>query len=101
MSTLSGSRQPRIERNDAMVKIKVNGVERELDVDPAMPLLWALREELQITGTKFGCGVGVCGACTVHLDGTPVRSCVVPVSQTAGRNITTIEGRTAQRIFQR
>lgn len=77
-----------------MLKVKVNGLDRELDVDPAMPLLWVLRDELQITGTKFGCGVGVCGACTVHVDGTPVRSCSFPVSQAVGKNVTTIEGLT-------
>lgn len=75
-----------------MVKIKVNGEERTLDVDPAMPLLWVLRDELVMTGTKFGCGVGACGACTVHLDGVPVRSCGLPVSSAVGKNVTTIEG---------
>jgi len=75
-----------------MVKIKVNGEERTLDVDPAMPLLWALREELQLTGTKFGCGIGVCGACTVHLDGVSVRSCSTPLSEVGNRHVTTIEG---------
>lgn len=74
------------------MKIKVNGQERILDVDPAMPLLWVLREELGITGTKFGCGVGVCGACTVHVDGVPMRSCGLPVGNTVGKSITTIEG---------
>lgn len=75
-----------------MVKIKVNGEERALDVDPEMPLLWVLREELNMTGTKFSCGIGACGACTVHLDGVPVRSCSTPVSSAVGKNVTTIEG---------
>ncbi|MDR2839293.1 MAG: (2Fe-2S)-binding protein [Azonexus sp.] len=75
-----------------MVKIEVNGEQRILDVDPAMPLLWVLREELQLTGTKFGCGVGLCGACMVHLDGVPARSCSTSLAEVANRRITTIEG---------
>ncbi|MDR2187764.1 MAG: (2Fe-2S)-binding protein [Azonexus sp.] len=75
-----------------MVNINVNGEEHSLDVDPAMPLLWALREELQLTGAKFGCGVGLCGACMVHLDGVPVRSCSTPLAEAANRRVTTIEG---------
>jgi isoquinoline 1-oxidoreductase alpha subunit len=75
-----------------MVTITVNGEERQLDVDPAMPLLWAIRENLALPGTKFGCGIALCGVCTVHLDGRPVRSCVTPVSAAAGRRVTTIEG---------
>ena len=74
------------------MKLNVNGVERELDAPSDMPLLWALRDLLGLTGTKFGCGIAQCGACTVHLDGTPRRSCVTPVSAAAGRKITTIEG---------
>jgi isoquinoline 1-oxidoreductase subunit alpha len=70
----------------------VNGVVHELDVDPDMPLLWVLRERLSLTGTKYGCGIAQCGACTVHLDGKPVRACVTPVSSAAGKSITTIEG---------
>jgi isoquinoline 1-oxidoreductase alpha subunit len=70
----------------------VNGVQRTLEVDPATPLLWALREQLALTGTKFGCGVAQCGACTVLLDGHAVRSCVTPVASVAGRSVTTIEG---------
>jgi isoquinoline 1-oxidoreductase alpha subunit len=72
--------------------LRVNGVVHELDVDPDMPLLWALRERLALTGTKYGCGIAQCGACTVQLDGKPVRACVTPVSAAAGKSITTIEG---------
>jgi isoquinoline 1-oxidoreductase alpha subunit len=72
--------------------LSVNNTIHELDVEPEMPLLWALREHLALTGTKYGCGIAQCGACTVHLDGRPVRSCTVPVSAAAGKRITTIEG---------
>jgi isoquinoline 1-oxidoreductase subunit alpha len=72
--------------------LKVNGSERKVSVAPDTPLLWVLRDTLQLTGTKFGCGAGLCGACTVHLDGTAVRSCSTPISQTADKNVTTIEG---------
>jgi isoquinoline 1-oxidoreductase alpha subunit len=75
-----------------VITLKVNGEVRELDVDPEMPLLWALRDVLGLTGTKFGCGQAQCGACTVHLDGDAVRSCVTPVQRAAGREVTTIEG---------
>jgi len=74
------------------VKLTVNNQSHELDIDPNMPLLWAIRDHLQLTGTKFGCGMALCGACTVHIDGQAVRSCVTPVSAVAGKNITTIEG---------
>jgi isoquinoline 1-oxidoreductase alpha subunit len=74
------------------VKLSVNGEERELEVAPDMPLLWALRDHLELTGTKFGCGMALCGACTVHLDGQATRSCMTPVSAAQGRKITTIEG---------
>ena len=74
------------------IKFSVNNEPRELDVDPMMPLLWALRDHLQLTGTKFGCGMALCGACTVHVDGAATRSCVTPVSAVEGKNITTIEG---------
>jgi isoquinoline 1-oxidoreductase subunit alpha len=74
------------------IKLRVNGVERALDVDPKMPLLWVLRDVLDLTGTKYGCGQALCGACTVHLDGQVVRSCVTPVQRAAGRQVTTIEG---------
>ncbi len=71
--------------------LTVNGTKRSVDVDPDTPLLWALRDELDLTGTKFGCGIAQCGACTVHIDGVPVRSCVMPVSAVSGA-VTTIEG---------
>jgi aerobic-type carbon monoxide dehydrogenase small subunit (CoxS/CutS family) len=72
--------------------LTVNGKTRVLDVEPEMPLLWALREQLGLTGTKYGCGIAQCGACTVHVDGRPVRSCAVAVSVVAGKRVTTIEG---------
>jgi len=75
-----------------MAKFILNGAQVEIDADPAMPILWALRETLGLNGTKFGCGIAQCGACTVHLDGQPVRSCSTPVSAAEGRAITTIEG---------
>lgn len=74
------------------MKIKINGREQTLDIAPEVPLLWALRDHLQLTGTKFGCGKGLCGACTVHLDGTPVRSCQTAVSLAEGKEVVTIEG---------
>jgi isoquinoline 1-oxidoreductase alpha subunit len=77
-------------------ELEVNGSKVSIDGDPAMPLLWALRETLQLTGTKFGCGAAQCGACTVHLDGRAVRSCVLPVSAAAGKRVTTIEGLAGQ-----
>lgn len=75
-----------------MTKLNVNGKNVNVDVEDEMPLLWVLRDELGLTGTKYGCGVAVCGACTVLVDGQPVRSCVMPVSSMAGKKITTIEG---------
>jgi isoquinoline 1-oxidoreductase alpha subunit len=74
-----------------MVHLRVNGETRELDISTDTPLLWALRDVLGLTGTKFGCGIAQCGACTVHLDGTPIRSCVTPVGAIGDRAITTIE----------
>lgn len=74
------------------IRIRINGEERELDVDPEMPLLWALRDVLELTGTKYGCGQALCGACTVHLDGQVVRSCVTPVRRAEGKAVLTIEG---------
>ncbi|MBL8389890.1 MAG: (2Fe-2S)-binding protein [Hydrogenophaga sp.] len=74
-----------------MLKLNVNGKAASLDADPEMPLLWAIREDLQLTGTKFGCGMALCGACTVHLDGKPVRSCSTPLSAASGKKVITIE----------
>lgn len=74
------------------IKLTVNGQPHELDVEPEMPLLWVLRDELGLTGTKFGCGVAACGACTVHIDGVATRTCVTPVEAADGAEITTIEG---------
>ncbi len=75
-----------------MIQTTINGEPRQIEVDPATPVLWVLREQLGMTGTKFGCGIAQCGACTVHLDGQPIRSCSTPISEAAGRKITTIEG---------
>ena len=75
-----------------MITITVNGTPHQLDLEPDTPLLWALRDVVGLTGTKFGCGIAQCGACTVHIDGKPVRSCVLPVSAVRDRTITTIEG---------
>jgi isoquinoline 1-oxidoreductase subunit alpha len=74
------------------MKLTINGTERDIDAPSDMPLLWVLRDLLGLTGTKFGCGIAQCGACTVHVDGAPKRSCVTPVSAAAGKKITTIEG---------
>ena len=75
-----------------MIALRVNGQSVDVDADPVTPLLWVIREQLRLTGTKFGCGIAQCGACTVHLDGKAVRACVTPVRSAAGREITTIEG---------
>jgi isoquinoline 1-oxidoreductase alpha subunit len=75
-----------------MVKLTINGSTHSLDVAPDMPLLWVLRDHIGLTGTKFGCGIARCGSCTVHLDGEPVHSCITPVSEAIGREVTTIEG---------
>jgi isoquinoline 1-oxidoreductase alpha subunit len=75
-----------------MTTLSVNGNRLETDAPPNTPLLWVLRDHLNLTGTKFGCGAGMCGACTVHIEGQPVRSCITPVSVVAGKQITTIEG---------
>ena len=74
-----------------MTTLRVNGQEHDLDVPDDMPLLWALRDVIGLTGTKFGCGVALCGACTVHLDGRPIRSCITPVASAVGKSVTTIE----------
>ncbi len=78
-----------------MIELQINGETRQLDIEPDMPLLWALRNELGLTGTKFGCGIAACGACTVHVDGQAVRSCVTPVAAVQNTRITTIEGLSA------
>jgi isoquinoline 1-oxidoreductase subunit alpha len=75
-----------------MIPLVVNGKEHEVDVSPDMPLLWVLRDVVGLAGTKYGCGMALCGACTVHLDGEPVRSCVLPVSAAEGKKVVTIEG---------
>lgn len=74
------------------IRLTVNGIAREVDVEPDAPLLWVIRDELNLTGTKFGCGIGVCGACTVHMNGKALRSCSVPVGSVANSQITTVEG---------
>jgi len=80
-----------------MIKLTVNGKTHDLDVEGDTPLLWAIRDDVGLTGTKFGCGVGACGACTVLLDGEPMRSCMLPMSAVAGKSITTIEGLSADK----
>ncbi|EKO3916403.1 (2Fe-2S)-binding protein [Vibrio fluvialis] len=85
------------------VTLNVNGVDREIDATPDKPILWAIRDHLEMTGTKFGCGLAQCGACTVHLNGQPIRSCVTPIQAAVGQKITTIEGiqsRAAQVVQQ-
>ena len=79
-----------------MITLVVNGKPQRVDSAPDLPLLWAIREDLGLTGTKYGCGMALCGACTVHLDGTPIRSCVTPISAAAGKKVTTIEGLSPQ-----
>jgi isoquinoline 1-oxidoreductase alpha subunit len=78
-----------------MIRLKVNGVSRQFDGDPEMPLLWFIRDELRLTGTKYGCGMGLCGACTVHLNGAATRSCQVTMQRAAGKSVVTIEGLSA------
>jgi isoquinoline 1-oxidoreductase alpha subunit len=75
-----------------MITLTINGERHDIDVDPSTPLLWVIRERIGLTGTKFGCGIAQCGACTVHLNGSPIRSCVTPVQAAADQSITTIEG---------
>ena len=79
----------------AAFNLKINNKSYKVDADPKMPLLWAIRDLVGLTGTKYGCGIGMCGACTIHLEGNPVRSCSIPVSVASGKNITTIEGLSA------
>ncbi|MES2502390.1 MAG: (2Fe-2S)-binding protein [Pseudomonadota bacterium] len=83
-----------------MITLNINGKQQELDVQDDMPILWALRDVLHLTGTKFGCGMSLCGACTVHLDGQAIRSCITPVSAAVGKKITTIEDMQNQKIGQ-
>ena len=75
-----------------MIRLNINGTDHDIDADSDTPLLWVIREQVGLTGTKYGCGVAQCGACTVHIDGTAVRSCIMPASAAAGKRITTIEG---------
>jgi isoquinoline 1-oxidoreductase subunit alpha len=83
-----------------MITLNINGKQQELDVQDDMPILWALRDIVHLTGTKFGCGMSLCGACTVHLDGQAIRSCITPVSAAVGKKITTIEDMQNQKIGQ-
>ncbi len=82
-----------------MARLNINGKSYDFDVDPSTPLLWAIREQAGLTGTKYGCGIAQCGACTVHMDGAPVRSCSLPVSAAEGKKITTIEGLAANGVL--
>ena len=83
------------------MQLNINGRSQEVDVEPNTPLLWAIREQIGLTGTKYGCGIAQCGACTVHVDGVAVRSCVMPVSAVAGKRITTIEGLAAGNVLHK
>jgi isoquinoline 1-oxidoreductase alpha subunit len=84
-----------------MARFTLNGKAQEVDVDPGTPLLWVLREQIGLTGTKYGCGIAQCGACTVHIDGAAVRSCSLPVSEAEGRQVTTIEGLAQNGVLHR
>jgi isoquinoline 1-oxidoreductase alpha subunit len=84
-----------------MARLTINGKAQDIDVDPNTPLLWALREQVGLTGTKYGCGIAQCGACTVHIDGVAVRSCSLPVSEAVGKQITTIEGLAQNGVLHR
>ena len=83
------------------MQLNVNGKSHEVDVEPNTPLLWVIREQVGLTGTKYGCGVAQCGACTVHIDGTAARSCAIPVSAAAGKKITTIEGLASGKVLHK
>ena len=93
-STVIGSVPPlrAIDKRPSMISLTINGERHDMDVDPSTPLLWVIREQTGLSGTKFGCGIAQCGACTVHLNGSPIRSCVTPVQAAANQSITTIEG---------
>ena len=84
-----------------MARLTINGKAQDIDVDPNTPLLWALREQVGLTGTKYGCGIAQCGACTVHIDGVAVRSCSLPVSEAVGKRVTTIEGLAQNGVLHR
>jgi isoquinoline 1-oxidoreductase alpha subunit len=84
-----------------MARLTINGKTSEVNVDPTTPLLWAIREQVGLTGTKYGCGIAQCGSCTVHIDGQAVRSCVMPVSAAVGKRITTIEGLAANGVLHK
>ena len=84
-----------------MIQLIINGKSYKVDVDPNTPLLWAIREQVGLTGTKYGCGIGQCGACTVHLNGQPVRSCGIPVSEADGARVTTIEGLASSNVLHK
>ena len=81
-----------VDQQDTMITLTINGERHDIDVDPSTPLLWVIREQTGLTGTKFGCGIAQCGACTVHLNGSPIRSCVTPVQVATNQSVTTIEG---------
>ncbi|PKG58935.1 (2Fe-2S)-binding protein [Shewanella sp. Choline-02u-19] len=86
--------------NDEKLTLSINGKSFALDTDPKMPILWAIRDMLGMTGTKYGCGAGLCGACTVHIDGKPARACLTSVAQAQGKQVTTIEGLAAEELKQ-
>jgi isoquinoline 1-oxidoreductase subunit alpha len=90
-----------IRGGQAMVRLTINGSSIDVNVDPSTPLLWAIREQVGLTGTKYGCGIAQCGSCTVHVDGKAVRSCVMPVSAAEGKQITTIEGLAAGGVLHK
>jgi isoquinoline 1-oxidoreductase subunit alpha len=90
-----------IQGGKAMVRLTINGSSIDVNVDPSTPLLWAIREQVGLTGTKYGCGMALCGACTVHVDGQAVRSCMMPVSAAEGKQITTIEGLAAGGVLHK
>jgi len=84
-----------------MIKLTINGKAHDIDIEPDTPLLWAIRDTIGLTGTKYGCGIAQCGACTVHIDGAAVRSCSFPVSEAAGKQITTIEGLAQNKVLHK